>query len=142
VAAPLAQSKPFKFGVTISGRTLYLTETTDATETKANGVDCFLTEISANNNKISCGKNNQGFTLIEAHPANGAMKPVANATPNRGWSIGSDNVITWKTDGGQKVHFSTFALGSAKQVYAEMCSTKGHGDGVLFSPGVAKAYFE
>jgi hypothetical protein len=146
--AALAQSKPFKFGVTINGRTLYITEKNDASENIADGVQCVL-----NDDKIACGAAQGGFAFIKGHPglSQGGMKPIASDKNNQGWSIGSDNVISWQPESPTldfKVNFSTSALpawmgggGSPNAVSAETCTTLKHPDGPMFTPGVAKAYF-
>jgi hypothetical protein len=134
-ATPLA-AKSFKFGVTFGTRTLFITESGEASPNKADGVDCVL-----NADKIACGKSQGAFNFNELHPFGGAMKPTVGASPNQGWSIGTDNAITWKP-AFTKVAFSLSSLDSANKVFAEACSVNGHPDGMFFTAGTAKAYYE
>jgi hypothetical protein len=146
-----ALNKSFKIGVTFDKRVLYITESGEASEQAANGVDCVLTEISAGNNRIACGSVKGGFAFNELHPLAGAMKPVADASSNSHWSIDSNNVLSWKTNNGKEIafsiammdpgNFSPNDLATTKKIYAEVCSTAKHPDGRLFKAGVAKAYF-
>jgi hypothetical protein len=136
VASPVevTDGRSFKIGINFSGKTLYLTESgTGATEL-SKGMDCKL-----NGDKIACGKNGQGLTYGDFHTAV-VLTPTAMATNNKGWSIGSDNTISWKRSGNRDVHFSIKGAGT-NQIYAEVCSVDGHPDGMMFTPGKAKAYF-
>jgi hypothetical protein len=134
VASPTAQDKSFKIGVTFSGKTLYLTESGSAATDLSKGMDCKLS-----GDKISCGSKGQGLTYGDMHTAV-VLTPTASAPNNKGWSIGSDHTIAWKTSVGKDVHFSIKTPGS-NQIYAEICSTYGHPDGKMFTPGTAKAYY-
>jgi hypothetical protein len=140
-ASPAAQeSKPFKIGVAFDSRTLYLTEGEEASESIDKGMVC---KISATT-EISCGSKNLGLGFEAAHPFWGTIRPTELTKGNKNWAIGADNVLSWKDDKGKDVHLSLKKFEGAttsKKVYAEQCSTLGHGDGPAFISGVAKAYF-
>jgi len=135
-ATPLA-GRPFKFGVTFdNARTVYLTETGEATESADRAMTCTL-----NSDSIACGSVQGSFSFNEMHPFSGALKPSASASQNRGWSIAEDGAITWSPDGSTVAFSRAVNDKAAKKVYAEACSILGHLDASQFVPGVAKAYY-
>jgi len=134
IAAP-TEGKPFKLGVTTKeGKVLYLTERPVASEQKAEGIDCVIVD-----GKIGCGPQKLGYTYGDMHTSS-PLVPTLRAANNKNWSIGQGNAISWKTNSGKEVHFSTKPF-SGNKIYAEICSTYGHPDAKLFIPGVPKAYF-
>jgi len=88
---------------------------------------------------IACGPEKKGYNYDIMH-AGTPLVPSSFAPNNKGWSIGADNVISWKTSDKKNVHFSTPKKGGT-QIYAEVCSTYGHLDQGSFVPGKPKAYF-
>jgi hypothetical protein len=99
-------------------------------------VDCKLA-----NGVIGCGADNKGYGYNLLHPFEGALVLNAKPSNNKNWSIGSNNIISWKTPDQKEVHFSKSKKGSPNQIYAEICSTYGHGDKDSFVTGQAKAYY-
>ncbi|KAF2670108.1 hypothetical protein BT63DRAFT_454288 [Microthyrium microscopicum] len=136
IAAPVADSKSFKVGVTIGSKTLYLTGTDKSSENIADGIACKIVDTA-----ISCGADNKGYDYNPLHPFEGALVLSAKPSNNKGWAIDADNKITWKTSDNKFVNFSTSAVGKPNEIFAEICSTYGHPDGAVFTPGVAKAYY-
>jgi hypothetical protein len=134
LAAPTAESAPFRIGVTVKGKTLYVTGTETASENVSDGILCTINE-----GKIGCGPEKLGFTYGNMHTSS-PMVPELRAANNKNWSINPDNTISWKTNTGKDVHFSTKPM-SQKKLYAEICSVYKHPDAPLFIPGVPKAYF-
>ena len=164
IAAPTSDantSKPFKIGVTVNKKTLYLTKTTTASENIADGLTCTLSDKADAKGVITCN-DNLGFYFNEAHPFEGALAPLTLeqaqkmekgnflysgfSKSNKNFKIDSNNKITWGTSKTSpnpnepySVHFST--QGGKNQIFAEICSTYGHPDGRMFNVGEAKAYF-
>jgi hypothetical protein len=123
-----AADKPFKFGVTFKdGKTLYVTASETASENIADAVECNIAS-----GKLACGKNQGGVPNNSVHNTK-PMMPTAGITTKV--NIDSNGVITAS---GQ--NFSIMGAGT-KKLIMEPCSAKGHGDGFMFTPGVAKAYY-
>jgi len=167
IAAPTGSAEPsksFKIGVTIDGKTVYLTKTTTASENVADGVTCSLADKGDVKGVITC-ENNLGYYFSERHPFDGAMAPITfeqaekleksnklfydgYSKSNKNWSIDASNNISWKTEktgppptNYNVVHFSKSVSGPANQIFAEICSTYNHPDGKAFKWGEVKAYF-
>jgi len=167
IAAPAGNaepSKPFKIGVTIDKKTVYLTKTATASENIADGVTCTIADKGDVKGVITCN-DNLGYYYSERHPFEGALVPLTTAQAealensnrlfyggysksNKNWSIDANNNISWKTEKTgpaptkyNVVHFSKSVAGAANQIYAEICSTYGHPDGKAFKWDEVKAYF-
>ncbi|KAF2432192.1 hypothetical protein EJ08DRAFT_695645 [Tothia fuscella] len=163
LAAPTDVSKPFKIGVTIEGKTVYLTKTATASPNLADGISCTIGDKPTAKGAITC-EGNLGYYYADRHPFDGAAVPITleaaekveksnklffdgYVKSNSGWSIGAGDVLTWKAQQPgtatkpNLVHLSRSATGKAGEIYAEICSTYGHPDGKAFTPGAVKAYY-
>lgn len=129
-------SKAFKIGVTFpDGQVLYLTSTTSASPSAADAVECTMAAGA-----LACGANKAGLTYGDFHSFE-ALAPTVSAPNNKGFSIAEDNTLHWAAaQAGKEVHFSLMT-GAPKQLYAEICSSYGHPDKFMFTPGVAKVYY-
>jgi hypothetical protein len=146
------KSRPFKIGVTFHDgkETLYLTSTSAASPSVADGIECTITTTKSGSKSIGqlgCGPENKAFTYSELHTTE-PLKPVASDNKNVDWSIGADDIIHWGAlpTGTKSVTFSRIKGGGAKNIYAEVCSTYNHHDlfpglGDFWERGVAKAYY-
>jgi hypothetical protein len=106
---------------------LYVTDSETASENIADAVECSIAS-----GKLACGKNQGGFPNNAGHNTK-PMKPTPGITTKV--SINANGLITAS---GQ--NFSIMGAGS-KKLIMEPCSAKGHGDGFMFTPGVAKAHY-
>jgi hypothetical protein len=144
LAAPTAEGKQFKIAIETTkgaarggvkaaktGTTVYLTNS-GSSKNPEEALVCSLSK--GTEGTISCG--GKGFQVNNLHTA----MPLTPTASNTGtWKIGADNVLTWHS-GGAEVHLSTKSVASTT-IYAEVCSTSGHGDANAFFPGFIKAVY-
>jgi hypothetical protein len=144
LAAPTAQNKQFKVAIETTkgaahgatkaaktGTTVYLSNS-GSTKNAADALVCTLS--NGTSGTISCG--GKGFTVNSLHTS----MPLTPTPGNTGtWKIGADDTLTWYT-GKTEVHLSTKSVASTS-IYAEVCSTSGHGDATAFYPGYVKAVY-
>ncbi|KAF2422448.1 hypothetical protein EJ08DRAFT_682664 [Tothia fuscella] len=126
-AAPFAEGTPFKFGVTVSGKTLYLKANGMGTANKAEGVSCTIVDKS-----LSCdGKTAPKF-------GGDMIQLKLQAGKSQGWSLGDTTPgakaapISWVPSAGPSKKFS---FRSGDEIWAESCP---HGHFPLH--GTASAY--
>jgi hypothetical protein len=102
----------------------------------AQGVTCAIQSQA-----IQCGSQKLGYTYNNSHtPSNKPLVPTSPAPLNVKWSIGPNDKLVWGAKSGGEVHFST-KTSTNNKIFAEICSTYGHGDKGAFNPHDAKAVF-
>jgi hypothetical protein len=129
MAAPVVESKPFKFQLKAAGKEVYLTTTGTGTTNKASAVDCTIS-----GGALTCGPNKGGVGSM-MHSKMVVGKPNGN---NRGWAISPSNEITYKP-GGTAYHI-TVLKSSAADMWLEACDS--HPDAGSYAIGKAYAIYE